>query len=594
MSGGPALDEEGHVVGINVARRVDGEQVSFLVPASFATALLARGKDAPPITAPAYGIVDEQLQKHQALLDRALPAAGLEERHPSALPRAGAARRLHALLGLERALAHRRPRLRALRLRDGHAHLRRRVQRPARSACATRATTAPSSARCASRRATRRASATSRSSRLSAQHQTKPRCSEDYIDRDGLPLRAVVCMRAYKKLPQLYDVSVLVATLDQTESGVQGRFDAQGVSFANAQKLAQHYLDAFRWVQRTSRAAGAARGARPRRHGAPGLAHRALAGDDRPRPRQRRRPDRAARRRASRDDRPRAGGRGRRRRRRSSSPPATTDNGVSVGRERIAGGALAARRRHRPRPRPAHRPHLAAPAPAGACAGAGADAGADAVARDPLAADARARPRRRSPSFSLNTWIDTDPDGLGARDRQGRPRRPARRRRSGAASGRCCRRSSPGRASFGWHVRVFVVASLAFVVLGAVPPLLAFAFSWPWVTDFAFVASSPRWRRRSTSTCWRSSRRRRAADARRSPSPASSVGVALHAVVQRAAHRPARRGAVHEPPVPAAAAPRHGRCRWTSFIDKPGADAGDPRPEGEGAAAATTVPRRRR
>ena len=30
--------------------------------------------------------------------------------------------------------------------------------------------------------------------------------------------------------------SVLVATLDQTESGVQGRFDAQGVSFANAQK----------------------------------------------------------------------------------------------------------------------------------------------------------------------------------------------------------------------------------------------------------------------------------------------------------------------------------------------------------------------
>ena len=86
-------------------------------------------------------------------------------------------------------------------------------------------------------------------SRLSSQHQTKPRCNEDFIDRDGLPLRAVVCMRAYKKLPQLYDVAVLVATLDQSESGVQGRFDAQGVSFGNAQKLAQHYLDAFRWVR---------------------------------------------------------------------------------------------------------------------------------------------------------------------------------------------------------------------------------------------------------------------------------------------------------------------------------------------------------
>jgi hypothetical protein len=27
---------------------------------------------------------------------------------------------------------------------------------------------------------------------------------------------------------------------------VQGRFDAQGVSFANAQRLARHYLDAYR------------------------------------------------------------------------------------------------------------------------------------------------------------------------------------------------------------------------------------------------------------------------------------------------------------------------------------------------------------
>ena len=85
--------------------------------------------------------------------------------------------------------------------------------------------------------------------RLAPQHQTKPRCNEDFIDRDGLPLRAVVCMRAYKKLPQLYDVSVLVATLDQSQAGVQGRFDAQGVSFANAQRLAKYYLDAYRWVR---------------------------------------------------------------------------------------------------------------------------------------------------------------------------------------------------------------------------------------------------------------------------------------------------------------------------------------------------------
>src|SRR5438067_1280799 len=55
MSGGPALDQEGRVIGINVARRVDGEQVSFLVPAAFASTLLERGRNAPPMKGPAHG-----------------------------------------------------------------------------------------------------------------------------------------------------------------------------------------------------------------------------------------------------------------------------------------------------------------------------------------------------------------------------------------------------------------------------------------------------------------------------------------------------------------------------------------------------------
>jgi pSer/pThr/pTyr-binding forkhead associated (FHA) protein len=42
-------------------------------------------------------------------------------------------------------------------------------------------------------------------------------------------------------------------------------------------------------------------------------------------------------------------------------------------------------------------------------------------------------------------------------------------------------------AHFGWHVRVFLLSGLALMVLGVVPALLAFAFSWPWATDFSFV-----------------------------------------------------------------------------------------------------------
>ncbi len=44
-------------------------------------------------------------------------------------------------------------------------------------------------------------------------------------------------------------------------------------------------------------------------------------------------------------------------------------------------------------------------------------------------------------------------------------------------------------ARFGWHLRVFLYASLALMAVGVLPALLAFAFSWPWLTDFDFVGA---------------------------------------------------------------------------------------------------------
>lgn len=40
---------------------------------------------------------------------------------------------------------------------------------------------------------------------------------------------------------------------------------------------------------------------------------------------------------------------------------------------------------------------------------------------------------------------------------------------------------------FGWHLRVLLIALLTWQVLTAGTSLLAFAFSWPWLTDFSFV-----------------------------------------------------------------------------------------------------------
>ena len=83
--------------------------------------------------------------------------------------------------------------------------------------------------------------------------RTAAQCIERSLQAtpEALPLKAVVCLRAYKKLTGLHDLSVLVATLDSATGGVQGRLDAAGISLANAQRLAQHYLDGFASVSYT-------------------------------------------------------------------------------------------------------------------------------------------------------------------------------------------------------------------------------------------------------------------------------------------------------------------------------------------------------
>jgi len=247
MSGGPALDQAGRVIGVNVARRVDGEQVSFLVPAAFASALLARGRDAAPLALPAWPVLTAQMMAHQQLLtDRFIAQGWKLATHPryqvpvppdrfmrcwgsSEPSRTGG-------LDFERSDCVMDTRIFMGEFTTGAVAVRH------ESYDGRKLGTLRFAARYA------QSFRNEHFDRRRPDQQTRPQCHEDFVDRNGLPLRAVVCLRAYKKLPQLYDVSVLVATLDEPKSGVQGRFDAQGVSYPNAMKLAQHYLEAYAWV----------------------------------------------------------------------------------------------------------------------------------------------------------------------------------------------------------------------------------------------------------------------------------------------------------------------------------------------------------
>ena len=253
MSGGPALDEQGRLVGVNVAARRDGEQVSFLVPAAPVRALIERGRGATPITMPAWAEITRQLMAHEALLtQRFIAQPWRNAGHPRyAIPvpqevflRCWGRGSPQAVRGLQ------------FERSDCEMDSRLFVNDALRLGYLTVRHEAYDGGKLGALRFAERYSASFRNEFMGRddRQRTAPRCVERQVSsgpatssQRALPLKAVICLRAYKKLEGLHDLAVLVATLDGTQQGVQGRLDAYGISAASAQKLAQHYLDGFAW-----------------------------------------------------------------------------------------------------------------------------------------------------------------------------------------------------------------------------------------------------------------------------------------------------------------------------------------------------------
>ncbi|MFN8640458.1 MAG: serine protease [Candidatus Binatia bacterium] len=73
-------------------------------------------------------------------------------------------------------------------------------------------------------------------------------CREALVEQRDTPIKAVFCLRAYRKLPGLYDAVVKAAVLGRDGSGAGTSLTLSGVSFANARALAQRYLEAIAWA----------------------------------------------------------------------------------------------------------------------------------------------------------------------------------------------------------------------------------------------------------------------------------------------------------------------------------------------------------
>ena len=257
MSGGPAVTQAGKVAGINVAKRLDGELVSFLVPASKAAALLARAKTEPPLDAShSRDEIDRQLVVWQGDFYHALgeqgfrgTALGPYEAPESAAPwfncwaRTNADQtpkpraQLDSTSCISQSSLFIAEDIETGRADVMHAYVKSVDLNPFQfAAYVSQYYGAGSMIRSWTRK------------RL-----TQPECHEDFLERgDGATypvLRAVWCARAYRDFAGVYDVAITTITQDREKEALISRLSMQGVSYENALTLGQRFVGEVAWAK---------------------------------------------------------------------------------------------------------------------------------------------------------------------------------------------------------------------------------------------------------------------------------------------------------------------------------------------------------
>lgn len=243
MSGGPAVTADGEVVGVNVATA--GNQVSFLVPAEYASRMLAaRQQETDAQQRPWLRKLRDQLLEHQRIyLEKILatewPTTNLgpyrvpteiapfvkcwgdsPQREDWLYTRTTQSCSFEDSIFLSRDL--RSGTLRFVHNYYSTEHLNRfRFYGLYQQRFAD----------------------VSSSARYGNEEQVGPyKCVDELVERDDVMLKAVFCVRGYRKLPGLYDAILRIATLDRNDKGLQSTVTLTGVSFVNAQAFGERFL----------------------------------------------------------------------------------------------------------------------------------------------------------------------------------------------------------------------------------------------------------------------------------------------------------------------------------------------------------------
>jgi S1-C subfamily serine protease len=245
MSGGPSVTASGRVAGVNVSKRRDGESVSFLVPVQYAQELLRKVAAQPRPPKNFNPLIAQQLLAHQReMIDRLLAEPlSIKTMGPYQVPVRESQQlrcwgrsnfRLEAeytgdsvSCAMEAAI-YVSDTQQTGHVSMSHSYLRSSSLHPLPFAAL--------------------ASAQFRVDRIGASRDTRltrPACTEMFVHTATLPLRAVSCVRAYRKFAGLYNFTLLTASTDDRQASLQSRLDLAGVSYENGMRATRAFLTAL-------------------------------------------------------------------------------------------------------------------------------------------------------------------------------------------------------------------------------------------------------------------------------------------------------------------------------------------------------------
>jgi S1-C subfamily serine protease len=248
MSGGPTVNAEGQVVGVNVATRRGGQLVSFLVPARFAAALLQRAREhemAPDLRAE----IVRQLTAWQSGLYKSFGEAGFRStllgpyRAPEAMAQwfncwsttnAGATPKPRASINTTNCNSDTSlfvaTDLNTGAIQLSHSYVRTIDLNQFQLATVLTQLSQP---------------------RLVGggpfrKWYTPERCHEDFVGAapapEHPPLRVIWCAQGYREFEGLYDVALIAITQDQGSEALVSRLSLQAVGYDDAMALGKRFL----------------------------------------------------------------------------------------------------------------------------------------------------------------------------------------------------------------------------------------------------------------------------------------------------------------------------------------------------------------